>query len=273
MFPYIMLFDKFQIPLYGPVFFLGFLIAYLIGLILVPKYGISREDFTFGTIYSGIGLLVGAKVLYFLTKLPLIISSFDTYLKLLKLDWVAALNFAFGGLVFYGGLIGAVLGMARYCYHFKIPFVPYMDIYAPLIPLIHGFGRIGCFLAGCCYGIEYHGFGSIQFPYNELVPELSAVPRVPVQLIEAGMNFGLSAVLFLLMKSKKMKPGQMLGIYVIYYTVVRYLLEMLRGDTARGEWGFISTSQIISILLFPIGVLLVSGKWIPKLLKKSARKT
>lgn len=268
MFPFITLFDKFEVPLYGPVFLIGFLIAYLIALKIAPKYSVKREDLTFCTIYAGIGLLVGAKVLYFLTKLPNIIVKFDVYQKLWEADWMAAINYAFGGLVFYGGLIGAVLGGYRYCHHFKLPFVPYVDIYAPLIPLIHGFGRIGCFLGGCCYGIEYHGFGSVQFPHNELIPELSDVPRVPVQLIEAGMNFIFSAVLFVLMKKKKMKSGQMMGIYVIYYTIARYLLEMLRGDKTRGEWGFISTSQIISLLLLPLGILLIRGKWLPKWDKK-----
>lgn len=264
MFPEITLFDKFTIPLYGPVFLIGFIIAYLIALKLAPKYGVGGEDLTFCTVYAGIGLLVGAKVMYFLSKLPNIIMKFDVYMELFELDWMAALNYAFGGLVFYGGLIGAVLGGYRYCHHFKLPFVPYVDIYAPLIPMIHGFGRIGCFLGGCCYGIEYHGFGSVQFPYNEFVPELDDVPRVPVQLLEAGMNFIFSGILFLLIKKKKFKPGQAMGVYLIYYTVARFLLEMLRGDKTRGEWGLFSTSQLISLLLLPLGIILIRGKWLPE---------
>lgn len=264
MLPSIVLSDNISIPLYGPVFLVGFLIAYLIALKTASKYGVGKEDLTFCTVYAGIGLLVGAKVLFFLSKLPNIIINFDIYKRLFELDWMAALNYAFGGLVFYGGLIGAVLGGYRYCYHFKLPFVPYTDIYAPLIPLIHGFGRIGCFLGGCCYGIEYHGFGSVQFPYNEFIPELDDVPRVPVQLIEAGMNFIFSGILFLLIKKKKFKPGQAMGIYLIYYTIARFLLEMLRGDKTRGEWGLFSTSQLISLILLPLGIILIRGKWLPK---------
>ena len=122
MLPNIVLFDKFAIPLYGPVFFVGFVIAFLIALKMALKHNVGREDLLFCTVYAAIGLLVGAKVLYFISKLPNIIVKFDVYLDLLKADWMSALNYAFGGLVFYGGLIGAVIGAYRYCYHFKLPF-------------------------------------------------------------------------------------------------------------------------------------------------------
>ena len=122
--------------------------------------------------------------------------------------------------------------------------------------------------AGCCYGIEYHGPFSIQFPYNEMIPELSEVSRFPVQLLEAGMNFIVSAVLFILMKKKKTKTGQLLGIYLIYYTIARFCLEFLRGDLIRGQIFGISTSQIISFILLPAGIILVRGKWIEKKLNR-----
>ena len=79
------------------------------------------------------------------------------------------MNYLFGGLVFYGGLIGAFLGIFCYCKQYHLSYVPYMDVFAPLIPFVHGIGRIGCFCSGCCYGIEYYGPFAIQFPYNEAV--------------------------------------------------------------------------------------------------------
>lgn len=264
MLPYINLTENFTLPLYGPVFIIAFFAALLIAGRIAPECGLSKADAMFGAIYGGIGLLVGAKLLYFITKLPNIVLHFDAYVELCKLSFAEALTYAFGGLVFYGGLIGAFLGVYRYCRHFKVPMSGFLDVYAPLIPFVHGFGRIGCFLAGCCYGIEYNGFGSVQFPYNELIPELHTVRRVPVQLLEAGMNFLLSAVLFWLLRKKKMRTGQLMGIYVLYYTVARYLLEMLRGDIMRGKLGVFSTSQLISLLLLPVGIILVRGKWLPK---------
>lgn len=261
MFPSIYINDVFSIPLYTPVFLVGFFIAVLIARRLGPSYGILKEDVVYASLYGAIGLLIGAKLFFFLTKLPTIITHFSVYIELMKLSPLDALGYAFGGLVFYGGLFGSILGTYCYCRQFKVDFMPYLNVFAPLLPFIHGFGRIGCFLAGCCYGIEYHGFCKIQFPYNELVSELSEVPRFPVQLLEASLNFLVCLILLYLLKKKNMKQGQLMGIYLLYYAVARYLLEFLRGDQIRGTVGIFSTSQFISILLLPIAVLLIRGKW------------
>ena len=143
-----------------------------------------------------------------------------------------------------------------------------MDLYTPFLPFAHAFGRIGCFCAGCCYGIEYHGFLSVHFPYNEISPELSTVPRLPVQLIEAGLNFiCFGALLHIMLKNlkkkkeeRKLKQGQLLGFYLIYYLIARTILEFFRGDSVRGSVGFLSTSQIISILMIPVAVYFVLAK-------------
>jgi len=260
MYPFISLFNKIEIPVYGIVFVVAFFLAILIAIKYAPSMGLSKMDTLFGAVYAGIGILIGSKILYFITKLPFIIKHFDNYMKYLKHYPIDALNYAFGGLVFYGGLIGALLFILIYCRQFKLSFLTYMDVFAPLIPFVHGFGRIGCFLSGCCYGIEYNGIFSIQYPYNALIPELNEVQRFPVQLLEALLNFLVAAILFLLMKIKKMKPGQLLGIYLLYYTFARYFLEMLRGDIIRGKVGSFSTSQLISILLLPLAILFISGK-------------
>lgn len=268
MLPSISLFGLFELPTYGMIFFAAFVIAVIIALRMAPAYGVLDSDLLYASIYAAIGLAAGAKLMYFISKLPQIIRHFPTFVQLIKVSPVDALAYAFGGLVFYGGLLGAAAGVYVYCRQYKILLYPFMDITAPLIPFVHGFGRIGCFMAGCCYGIEYHGPFSIQFPYNEMIPELSEVSRFPVQLLEAGMNFIISAVLFILMKKKKTKTGQLLGIYLIYYTIARFCLEFLRGDLIRGQIFGISTSQIISFILLPAGIILVRGKWIEKKLNR-----
>lgn len=268
MFPYIRVFGIISIPLYGTIFVIGFFLAILAARRIAPNYGITREDVTYGAIYGAIGILIGSKLLYFFTKLPALVARREAlWHSLENSPWDTLrymFGYSFGGFVFYGGLFGAVYGVYRYCRRYRVPFVPFVDIFAPLIPFVHGVGRIGCFMAGCCYGREYHGFGSVQFPYNELVPALDDVPRVPVQLIEAGLNFIVCGILVYLMKKKKRLPGQLMGIYLIYYSIARFGLEMLRGDTIRGKWGMISTSQIISLLLIPIGVVLLRGKLLKK---------
>ena len=269
MFPYISLTNKITLPLYGPIFLIGFFVAVCIARKLAPEFKISKVDITYGSIYGVIGVLIGSKLLYFITKIPNIVMNINIYLKLLKMSPANAISYAFGGLVFYGGLIGAFFGVYLYCKKYKVSFGGFLDVYAPLIPFVHGFGRIGCFLSGCCYGIEYHGFGCVYFPYNELIPQLSQVPRVPVQLIEAGLNFFMFVILLFLLRRKKTRPGQLMGIYILYYAVCRYFLEMLRGDILRGKIGMFSTSQIISIILIPIGIVLVRGKWIQKHIDKN----
>jgi len=257
-----------EIPLYGPMFLIGFVLAMIMIRKLAPKVGVEKNDALFAAVYGAIGLVIGAKVLYLITKLPNIIKSFSTYIEWLKADQVGALNYAIGGMVFYGGLIGFCLGVLRYCVHFKVKLFDIADLYTPFLPFAHAFGRIGCFCAGCCYGMEYHGPLSVHFPYNDIVPELSLVPRLPVQLIEAGLNFICFGVLLGLMlkdikrkpAERKLKQGRLLGFYLTYYLIIRTVLEFFRGDAVRGKVGFLSTSQIISILLIPIAIYFIIAK-------------
>ncbi len=272
MYPVLNLFGIVEMPLYGLCFLVGFLFLVMIARRIAPSYGIPKDDTLYACLYAGIGLGIGSKVMYFISKLPNIILNFDVYVELLKKSPLDGIAYAFGGLVFYGGFLGACLGIYIYCRQYKIPFWPFLDIAAPLIPFVHAFGRIGCFFAGCCYGIEYRGIFSIQYPENELSPQLADVPRFPVQLLEALLNFIFCGILFYIQKKRKVKTGQLMGFYLLYYTVARFFLEMLRGDVNRGGINGVSTSQIVSIILLPIGILLASGKWLPKYIeKKNAR--
>ena len=253
---------------YGLAFMIGFGLAIILGMKIGKRYGLDARDILFAACYGGIFLFIGAKLMFFISKLPAILPKLDVTLELLKEDPIYVLNYLFGGLVFYGGLIGFVFGIWFYCRQFKLSPYPYMEVIPPVIPFVHAFGRIGCFLGGCCYGIEYHGPFAVQFPYNELIPELDDVPRFPVQLLEALLNFIVAGILLYLPKKVKLKTGQLLGIYILYYTVARFFLEMLRGDKIRGNVGGISTSQIVSMILLPIGIILVNGKWLQRRFEK-----
>ena len=257
-----------ELSLYGPMFLIGYVLASLMVRRLSTRCGVGKTDAVAAPIWGAVGLIIGAKLVYFITRLPSIIENSDKFKELIKTDIVSALDYAFGGMVFYGGLIGFILGVIVYCKHFRIDVFSVIDLYTPFLPFVHAFGRIGCFLAGCCYGIEYHGACAVQFPYNEANPELSTVPRLPVQLIEAFLNFICFAVLFYLLlkniklksEERKIRQGQLLGFYLAYYIVVRTVLEFFRDDTVRGGIGFLSTSQIISIILIPVAVYLILSK-------------
>ncbi|MEE1125782.1 MAG: prolipoprotein diacylglyceryl transferase family protein [Acutalibacteraceae bacterium] len=172
----------------------------------------------------------------------------------------------FGGMVFYGGLIGFCIGAYIYMKKTKLDVNEYSDTLVPCIPLFHAFGRIGCFLAGCCYGIESE-FG---FTYRyAIVESANGVCRFPVQLLEATENILICVLLtVLLYKCKKMQHGMLIWIYGLIYPVVRFINEFLRGDVAeRGFFGVLSTSQWISIFIFVLSLTMV----LVRILKKDKK--
>jgi phosphatidylglycerol:prolipoprotein diacylglycerol transferase len=136
---------------------------------------------------------------------------------------------------------------AIYCRKKKFNISEYSDIIAPGVPLFHFFGRIGCFFGGCCYGIE-SSFGYTVHG-NELLSSVNDVQRFPVQLLEATLNLILFIVLARLLSKGALK-GKLFSIYLLCYSVIRFFDEFLRGDTYRGFLFGLSTSQIISIILF-----------------------
>ncbi len=244
-----------KVPLYGTLIVCAYLIGVFIAIQNAKKYGMPKEDIIFASTYAGIGLFLGAKFLYFIVLLPKLMGHFDLLFKYPA----EFLEYVFGGYVFYGGFIGVVLGVWIYCARYKISKITMINCLTPVIPFIHSIGRIGCFMAGCCYGIEYHGPLCVHFPVNEISPELSLVPRFPVQLLESGLNM-LLFIALMIVGRKKRQDAKILGIYLICYSVLRFLLEFLRGDIIRGQVFGITTSQWVSIFLLPVGVYIIRRK-------------
>lgn len=264
MLPEIRLFGVFEIGLYSAMFIIGFFFALFIGR-KIYKYS-NKIDFIFSAVYAIVGMMVGMKLLFLITRLPQYTRIFPKLIEDfggdIKAIFLFSSSFLLGGNVFYGGLIGALIGIILYCKIYKVQIVPLADLFAILIPFVHAFGRIGCFLGGCCYGKEYHGFGAIQFPDNEYIPQLSEVPRFPTQLIEAVMNLGCFFIFLYLYKKNKIEEGKMIGCYICYYSVFRFLIEFFRGDIVRGAILGLYTSQIISLLLLPVGIVILKCNWV-----------
>ena len=121
---------------------------------------------------------------------------------------------------------------------------------APGVALAQGFGRIGCFLAGCCYGAETSSALSVVFPSDSLAP--SGIHLHPTQLYSSAFDFALG--IFLIWYSKKhRREGHTFSMYVIIYSVGRFLIEFLRNDP-RGNVGILTTSQFIAIFTLIIGI-------------------
>ena len=255
MFPTIEIFGR-EIGMYGICVAVGLVLCGFVGTLLAKKFGIVFEDFIIVFIAALIGLFLFAHIVYALTNIPLIVVTFKYIDKLWFKPFIQLIGQAVGGMVFYGGFIGGYLGIIVYTHFSKLmKRENVLDVYAVLIPLFHTFGRIGCFLAGCCYGIESE-FG-FTVHNNHINPSVNDVNRLPVQLIEAGCNLIIFLVLLWLFK-KVVMQDRLVYLYMLIYPPIRFTLEFFRGDEYRGIYFGLSTSQWISIglVVFSIAMLI-----------------
>lgn len=228
---------------YGLMIAIGIIAAYLNTEHLAKKAGLSPEP-VFNILIIGVGSgIVGAKLLFYLTILDQVIANPTLILSNLT-----------EGFVVYGGIIFGILGALLYCRKKKLSFLHYLDCAAPSIALAQGFGRIGCFLAGCCYGMQMNSPISITFTDSAYAP--NHVPLFPSQLVSSTFNFIHFFVLYTLFKYNK-KPGKIGAFYLVFYSIGRFIIEFFRGDLERGNVGLLSTSQFISVFVAITGIAMV----------------
>ena len=150
------------------------------------------------------------------------------------------------------GFILALIVIAIYCHRKKLDPVRVFDVMAPSMALAHCFGRIGCFLNGCCYGRPTTAFWGVTPPQgSELALRAGTLPLHPVQLVEAGENF-LLCLLYCWMLRKGVRRGIVLGTFFTVYGVLRFFNEMLRGDNVL--YFHLTPAQWVGVLLVPAGV-------------------
>lgn len=227
---------------YGLMIAIGIFAAYLSTEYLAKKKGLDANPVFNILIVGVVSGILGAKLLYYLTVLDQIIAN----PKML-------LNFG-DGFVVYGGIIAGIGVSAIYCHKKELPFLRYLDCAAPSIALAQGFGRIGCFLAGCCYGVKMDSPISITFTHSDFAP--NNVPLFPSQLVSSAFDFLNFALLCVLLKRND-KPGRIGAFYLIFYSIGRFIIEFFRGDLERGSVGSLSTSQFISIFVMIAGIAMV----------------
>lgn len=193
---------------------------------------------------GALGVYIGMHLLFGITN----VSRWNTLFTAADLgEFIKRFSGIFGGSVFYGGLLGGIAAGGISIRAQKLPADTATDCLAPAIAMFHGFARIGCFMGGCCYGVEWEHGGTFT---NAVVESANGVPRVPVQLFEAVFEFLLSALLWILLLKVPGSKGKLLALYLLIYPVGRFMLEFLRGDEYRGFIFGLSTSQFISILVF-----------------------
>lgn len=146
------------------------------------------------------------------------------------------------GFVAYGGIIGIIYTLNHFSAKQGLNGFILNDTMSYTIPIAHGIARLGCLFAGCCYGKEYYGFLSIYYVDK-------GIHCFPIQIIEAILNITLGISLWYI-KSKNTYMGCLIYIYLLSYSVYRFILEFWRGDEVRGIFFGLSSSQYISIAVF-----------------------
>lgn len=233
---------RFTVHGYGLMIGLGFLAAVFVGSYLAKKSGLSDNDFVNMAMFVLIIGFLGGKLLH-------VIVEFRAFLS----DPLSVLGSE--GFVVYGGIITGIATIFVYCRIKKLDFMSYIDLFAASVPINQALGRIGCLLAGCCYGKETTSRFSLVFPERCCAP--ANVPLLPTQPVMAAGNFVIFVVLVALwLKGYNKKKGLLTSLYLIMYSIGRFFIEFLRDDE-RGSVGALSTSQFISLFIFAAGAVLL----------------
>ena len=218
---------------YGLMIGIGFVLAVVICGRITKKLGLSEDDFTNIAICLLVFGFMGGKLLYILVNIKQFIQD---PLGLLGSE----------GFVVYGGIFVGIVSIWIYCKIKKLSFLSYMDMMVPAVSIAQGFGRVGCFLAGCCYGRPTDSRFGVIFPEGCLAP--AGVRLIPTQLMSAAFDLCMAAFLIFMLRRVKYR-GMVSGFYLILYGVGRFIIEFFRGDPERGKVGVLSTSQFISIFM------------------------
>lgn len=226
MYPYIHI----ALPSYTAMALIGGLTAIVFMYVRLEKFEIPFSTFIFMLFWCMVGGIAGSKALFAATQIPWLIGN----LTLENIIWLIPGS----GFVFYGGVFGVIVTICILTKQDDDLRGRAFQLSAPAMPLFHAFGRIGCFLARCCYGkkLEEPFFlGTFEFT------------RIPVQLVEAAAEILLFALI--LAVERKKQETDLLRIYLFTYAVLRFVDEFLRGDSIRGIYFGISTAQWISLAI------------------------
>jgi len=244
MHPILIKLGPFTIYSYGFFLAIGFLLAIVYATREAKRVGVDPQKVSDMAFYLIVSALIGARLLFILTEFHDFV---DNPLEVFKI-WK-------GGLVFYGGFIGALLAGIWYVKRNNMPLWKTADIIAPAIALGQSLGRIGCFSAGCCYGREADVPWAVTFTDPNSLARLG-VPLHPTQLYESALDLGI--FLFLIaFRKRKTFDGQLIWLYTLLYAVARLIVESFRGDPRGFVGGMLATSQLIGIVMIPISVFML----------------
>jgi len=236
----------FQLPSYGVMLALAVIVALWTTKLRADRAGMDGTRLVDFGLWLVIWALVGAKLLLVIVELP-------RYLR----DPASILGTIRAGGVFLGGFVAAVIAAAVLLRRYDLPTLPTFDVLSPSLALGHAIGRIGCLLAGCCWGAACDLPWAIAYT-SPIAAENLGTPLHqhlhPFPVYSSLFNFGLYALLAAYYR-RRPAAGRVFATYLMLYGVARFFLELTRGDAVRGLFfgGALSTSQLISIALVVIG--------------------
>lgn len=231
---------NFKVYSYGFMIAIGVILAATFFIRKAKRYGYDEDKLLNLIIVTVISGILGGKLLFIITEFRDIINNPSILL-----------NFG-NGFVIYGAIIFGALGLYLYCKKNKFDSVQLLDFVVPFVALAQGFGRIGCFLAGCCYGRETCLPIGVVFPQGSLAP--SGIPLIPTQIFSSIFDFMLAGFLIWYSRKERAK-GRILAMYIIIYSIGRFLIEFFRNDP-RGSILMFSTSQFIAIFTLILGIVI-----------------
>lgn len=245
MHPIIVEIGSFSLRSYGLMAALGFL-AGVGAAMLNRKYARMTTDqlntLCFFSILIGIA---GARLFYVVQ-----------YWHQFRNHWLDIVRIDKGGLVYYGGFLLVLAFIYFYCRRNKLSVLRVMDVCAPGLALGHAFGRLGCFLNGCCFGKPGGGTLGVMYPpFSEAFMKYGNVALHPVQLYESVMNLALFPLLFFL--TRRGGKGIATASYLVLYGLVRFTDEFFRGDHSAPFMLGMTRAQVIGLVLIPVGAALL----------------
>ncbi len=235
-----------HISFYGLIMAVSFVVAFLIANKLFKKNDEFKKDITLDLLLIIFPLsILGARTYYVIFS-----ETSFTFLEFFEI-WN-------GGLAIYGGIIGGFVGIVIYSLIKKINIVKILDVIVIALILGQGIGRIGCYFASCCYGIEITAKSLMWFPFSVMI---DGTWHLATFFYESLWNI-LGFILLYIVYNKHRQNGLTTGMYLCFYGLGRFFIEGLRGDSLM--IGSLKVSQILSAVLFVVGVIIIVFSFVKK---------
>jgi phosphatidylglycerol:prolipoprotein diacylglycerol transferase len=242
-------FGPFTIPTYGLLLGFAIIMGTAVGIARSRRFGVPPQRFAELSLYAVFGALLGAKMVVFIVKYDFSRGFVPQLLALSR-----------AGGAFLGGLLSALLIFIWYTRRNNLPTWSVGDAAAPGVALAQSIGRMGCFMAGCCYGRPTDVPWAIAFtnPLSKLMAKTPLwTPLHPTQIYEAGATLLIAVLLLATEKLGRYFPGRTFWTYMMLYAIARLIIEQFRGDPRGTVFGLISTAQAMALVLIPMSAAML----------------